>query len=125
MADEGFERKLAAILSADVEGYSRLMDKSTPYVFHNANGQPYTYDQKKYMMNNLCRKAGVKAFRFHAMHHYTGSPLGDSAKVGLPQISKLLRHKRVSTTDNYIKPLDPELKLVTNILEELLNGRKK
>ena len=26
MADEGFMRKLAAILSADVEGYSRLMD---------------------------------------------------------------------------------------------------
>ena len=26
MADIGFERKLAAILSADVEGYSRLMD---------------------------------------------------------------------------------------------------
>ena len=26
MADEGFKRKLAVILSADVEGYSRLMD---------------------------------------------------------------------------------------------------
>jgi class 3 adenylate cyclase len=26
LADEGFKRKLAAILSADVEGYSRLMD---------------------------------------------------------------------------------------------------
>jgi adenylate cyclase len=26
MADEGFKRKLAAILSADVEGYSRFMD---------------------------------------------------------------------------------------------------
>ena len=25
MVDEGFKRKLAAILSADVEGYSRLM----------------------------------------------------------------------------------------------------
>ena len=25
MADEGFKRKLTAILSADVEGYSRLM----------------------------------------------------------------------------------------------------
>ncbi len=25
MAEEGFKRKLAAILSADVEGYSRLM----------------------------------------------------------------------------------------------------
>jgi class 3 adenylate cyclase len=27
MADEGFKRKLAAILSADVEGYSRQMQK--------------------------------------------------------------------------------------------------
>jgi adenylate cyclase len=26
MSKEGFKRKLAAILSADVEGYSRLMD---------------------------------------------------------------------------------------------------
>ena len=26
MADEGFKHKLASILSADVEGYSRLMD---------------------------------------------------------------------------------------------------
>ena len=26
MTQEGFKRKLAAILSADVEGYSRLMD---------------------------------------------------------------------------------------------------
>ena len=26
MAQEGFKRKLAAILSADAEGYSRLMD---------------------------------------------------------------------------------------------------
>ncbi len=26
MAEKGFKRKLAAILSADVEGYSRLMD---------------------------------------------------------------------------------------------------
>jgi len=27
MADKGFKRKLAAILSADVEGYSRLMER--------------------------------------------------------------------------------------------------
>jgi adenylate cyclase len=27
MAQEGFKRKLAAILSADVEGYSRLMSE--------------------------------------------------------------------------------------------------
>ena len=28
MTGEGFKRKLAAILSADVEGYSRLMDQN-------------------------------------------------------------------------------------------------
>ena len=28
MADEGFKRKLTAILSADVEGYSRLMGEN-------------------------------------------------------------------------------------------------
>jgi adenylate cyclase len=29
MPEEGFKRKLTAILSADVESYSRLMDKET------------------------------------------------------------------------------------------------
>ena len=28
MADEGFKRKLTAILSADAEGYSRLMEEN-------------------------------------------------------------------------------------------------
>ncbi len=28
MTQDGFRRKLAAILSADVEGYSRLMDQN-------------------------------------------------------------------------------------------------
>jgi TolB-like protein/class 3 adenylate cyclase/Flp pilus assembly protein TadD len=34
MADEGFKRKLAAILSADVEGYSRLMDDDEEATVH-------------------------------------------------------------------------------------------
>ena len=34
MADEGFKRKLAAILSADVEGYSRLMDDDEYATIH-------------------------------------------------------------------------------------------
>ena len=33
MADEGFKRKLTAILSADVEGYSRLMDDDEEATF--------------------------------------------------------------------------------------------
>ena len=34
MADEGFKRKLAAILSADVQGYSRLMDDDEEATVH-------------------------------------------------------------------------------------------
>ena len=34
MAKEGFKRKLAAILSADVEGYSRLMDDDEEATIH-------------------------------------------------------------------------------------------
>ena len=33
MAPEGFKRKLTAILSADVEGYSRLMDQDEVQLF--------------------------------------------------------------------------------------------
>ena len=34
MADKGFKRKLAAIFSADVEGYSRLMDDEEEATVH-------------------------------------------------------------------------------------------
>ena len=40
MADEGFKRKLATILSADAEGYSRLMDDD-----EEATGQIYSFPQ--------------------------------------------------------------------------------
>ena len=33
MTTGGFKRKLTAILSADVEGYSRLMDNDSSYYF--------------------------------------------------------------------------------------------
>jgi integrase len=94
--------------------------QNTQYVFHNADGRSYTYHQKKSTMDKLCRKAGVKRFGFHAIRHHVASAVADTGKASLAQIQKLLRHKRVSTTDNYIKTLDPELRQVSNILDELM-----
>jgi adenylate cyclase len=37
MADEGFKRKLTAILNADVVGYSRLMDDSEEATIQTLN----------------------------------------------------------------------------------------
>ena len=93
-------------------------DKRIPYIFHNSDGKPYTYIQKRYTMKNLCQKAGVKPFGFHAIRHHVASILADSGKASLSQIQKLLRHQRPTTTDNYIQTLDPQLKQVAAVLDE-------
>jgi integrase len=93
-------------------------DKTTSFVFHNADGTRYTYTQKRDTMRKLCRKAGVKNFGFHAIRHHVASILADSGKASLSQIQKMLRHRRTTTTDNYIKTLDPQLRQVANVLDE-------
>ena len=75
-------------------------NKSTQYVFHNEDGSKLLYQQKRHKMTELCKKAGVKSFGFHAIRHYVASILADSGKVPLSQIQRMLRHQRTTTTDN-------------------------
>ena len=93
-------------------------NKSTSYVFHDENGSILTYIMKRNTMRDLCEKAGVKVFGFHAIRHHVASILADSGKASLSQIQKLLRHRRSTTTDNYIKTLDSQLRQVANVLDE-------
>lgn len=53
-----------------------------------------------------------------AIRHHVASILADSCKASLSQIQKMLRHRRNTTTDNYIKTLDPQLQQVANVLDE-------
>jgi integrase len=69
-------------------------------------------------MKKLCEKAKVKVFGFHAIRHHVASILANSGKASLSQIQKMLRHRRSTTTDNYIKTLDPQLRQVANVLDE-------
>ena len=69
-------------------------------------------------MKKLCEKAHVKPFGFHAIRHHVASILADSGKAITSQVQIFLRHFRISTTDNYIKTLDPELKQVAEVLDK-------
>ena len=92
--------------------------QSTQYVFHNEDGSKLSYQQKRHTMPELCKKAGVKIFGFHAIRHHVASILADSGKAPLSQIQRMLRHQRPTTTDNYIKTLDPRLHQVASVLDE-------
>jgi integrase len=93
-------------------------NKESSYVFHNEDGSKFAYYQKRATMKRICKKADVKPFGFHAIRHHVASILADSGKAPFSQIQKLLRHRRSTTTDNYIKTLDPQLRQVANVLDE-------
>jgi integrase len=69
-------------------------------------------------MKQLCKKAGVKEFGFHAIRHHVASILNDSGKASMKQIQKLLRHKRQSTTEVYLHTIEGNWREAAKILEQ-------
>ncbi|MGA3114585.1 MAG: tyrosine-type recombinase/integrase [Syntrophobacteraceae bacterium] len=95
-------------------------DKKSPYVFTNPRtGTKYTRDEKfiRHLMENLCARAGVKPFTFHSIRHHVASILKDSGKATVGQIQKFLRHRRMTTTENYLHDLSPEVREIADILD--------
>lgn len=93
-------------------------DKEQPWVFVNpATGNQYSYSSKRNLMKDLCAKAKVKAFGFHAIRHHVASILEDSGKATIGQIQKFLRHKRMTTTIGYLHTLDRDLVEVAELLD--------
>ncbi|MCR5562053.1 MAG: tyrosine-type recombinase/integrase [Desulfovibrio sp.] len=72
-------------------------------VFVNRNtGEQYTVRQ--HFMPQLCRKAGVQAFGFHAIRHLAATILAHSG-LDLPTVQAMLRHQSPTTTARYIHSL--------------------
>jgi len=89
------------------------------WVFTNQeNGEPFKVRQKH--MRQLCRRAGVKAFGYHAIRHLTASILAQ-ADVSMVTIQRILRHKNLTTTERYIRGLEP----VRPALEVLSNRNSR
>ena len=71
------------------------------FVFTHAGEQ---YSQADYVMERLCRNAGIRQLGFHSLRHLTASMLAD-AGMPMPQIQSILRHRNINTTSRYVHAL--------------------
>ena len=98
--------------------------KNSPWVFTDpATGDRYERSAKELreMTLRLCDKAGVPYFDMYSIRHYVSQRVIDSGKANPVDIQKLLGHQRLTTTDNYIRSLVPDMQHLNGILESLLD----
>jgi len=96
--------KLLEILSRrDIE-----RDKSKPWVFWHTYWSSKagkmcedSYKDRKKIMKTLCKKAGVRYFRFHPFRH-SGASVMDNHNVPIGTIQRILGHENRSTTELYL-----------------------
>jgi integrase len=82
--------------------------KSVPWVFWREYTSSKTgekkigpYQERKRLMKTLCKKAGVRYFRFHALRH-SGASLMDNSNVPIDAIQRILGHENRKTTEIYL-----------------------
>ena len=89
------------------------------HVFVNpANDEAFT--SRQHWMKQVCKRAGVKPFGFHAIRHLTASILA-SNDVPMIDIQTILRHKNLATTERYIH----RIKKIRAALEVLSGSNQK
>ena len=88
---------------------------SSAYVFTNEFGRPYS--EKSRLMSELCNKAEVKPFGFHAIRHLAATILAHEG-LDIPSVQFLLRHKNPNTTARYIKNLGVQPDKLDRIFEK-------
>lgn len=102
----------------------RMKESQSELVFENPRtGGAYRRNQHmiKYMLERLCKKAGVKRFTIYAFRHFASvkaAAAHEQGRISLRELQKLLGHERLSTTEVYIESLQTETKRITDILGE-------
>ncbi len=99
-------------------------DKAKPWVFwhrywHRTDRQwiDGPYRDRKRVMTTLCKKAGVKYFRFHALRHF-GATMLDAEKVPIGAIQRILGHENRTTTEIYLHSVGEGEKYAMDVLEK-------
>jgi len=74
------------------------------------------YHDRKEVMRGLCHKAGVKYFRFHALHH-AGASIMERRDVPIGSIQRILGHEKRTTPEIYLHSIsEAEKKVVKSFL---------
>ncbi len=101
----------------------RERKKDLPWVFWHSYVSSKTrermegpYKDRPKIMRTLCRKAGVKYFRFHALRHFGASLLAD-AGVSIEPIQKLLGHENRTTTEIYLHTIGEAERRAIEVLD--------
>ncbi len=68
-------------------------------------------------MRTLCRKAGVKYFRYHALRHF-GASLMENSNVPIGSIQRILGHENRTTTEIYLHSISEAERVAMSIYEQ-------
>lgn len=108
----------------------RLRGNNTPWVFHHTyygkkEGEWITspYQDRKRIMKTLCKKAGVKYFRFHPLRHF-GASILEKEGYSIKTIQELLGHENRKTTEIYLHSFEESDQEAMNSLESALKEFK-
>lgn len=107
---------------------SKERDESKPWVFwirywsrKEKKFKVGPYGDRKKIMKSLCKKAGVKYFRFHPLRH-AGASVMDESNVPIGDIQRILGHENRRTTEIYLHSIGDSERRAIMVYED---ARKK
>ncbi len=75
------------------------------------------YKERKRIMKALCKKAGVRYFRYHALRHF-GASILEQANVPVGSIQRILGHESRTTTAIYLHSIGDSERIAMDVLNE-------
>ncbi len=75
------------------------------------------YGDRKKLMKRLCKKAGVRYFRFHPIRH-SGASIMDGNGVPLGAIQRILGHENRRTTEIYLHSMGDSEREAMRVFEQ-------
>lgn len=91
-----------------------IKNSSGEYLFPNADGSRQTKYPR--WLKDLCQRAKVKPFTFHAIRHYSATR-AHNKRANIGGIQAMLGHENIKTTSIYLQSLDETTRSVAETLK--------